>query len=130
MTPSEIKECIARIKENMVEEKALINTYRRYRDEENYSERTAKQRKIIAEAIESLTLIQREYDDSPDKIAKIEQKMKRENKRLVVLNNYEKIERLKKAVGKLSEIRKLEKMECQEDTQEPETATCGDLDKI
>ncbi len=102
MTPSEVKEYISRIKENMVEERVLIKAYQRDRDEKNYIERTAKQRKIIAEAVESLALIQREYDDSPDKIAKIEQKMKRENKRLVVLNNYERIERLKKIFHQLA----------------------------
>ncbi len=102
MTPSEVKEYISRIKENMVEERVLIKAYQRDRDEKNYIERTAKQRKIIAEAVKSLALIQREYDDSPDKIAKIEQKMKRENKRLVVLNNYERIERLKKIFHQLA----------------------------
>lgn len=106
MTPSEVKALISRIKENMVLERILIKTHQRYRDEKNYNERMAKQRKIVAEATEALALIQREYDDSPGIIAKIERKMKRENKRLVVLNNYERIERLKKTVHKLATMMK------------------------
>lgn len=112
MTPSEVKALISRIKENMVEERILIKAHQRYRDEKNYSERMAKQRKIAAEATEAMILIQKEYDDSPGIIAKIEQKMKREKKRLVVLKNHEKIERLKKMAHKLATISK--KSKCHE----------------
>lgn len=121
MTPLEVKTLILRIKTNMVEEKILIKAYQRYRDEENYNERVTKQRKIAAEAAETLALIQKEYDDAPDKIAKIERKMRYENKRLVFLNNYGMIEQLKKTVHKLAMISKeIDNGETDSDTQRQE----------
>jgi len=100
-----IKEKIKSLKESQVLDAILIKGYERHRDEENYKERIAKQRAIIAKAEEAITKIQKEYEEAGDKIAEVE-KFSRYNKRVLVeLLNYEKIEALKTIAKKLQEVK-------------------------
>jgi len=104
MKPAQVRDKIKRIKEQKVVEAILIKTHERYRDEENYKERIAKQRAIIAEAENNIAIIQKEYNDAHIEIAKIKQNARYENKVLAILVNYEKIEKLKEIIRKLQEV--------------------------
>ena len=104
MKPAEIRDKIKRIKEQKVVEEILVKTHERYKDERNYQERIGKQLAIIAEAELTIDIIQKEYDDANDEIAKIEQNAKHENKVLATLVNYEKIQKLKETIRKLQEV--------------------------
>ena len=104
MKPAEIRDKIKRIKEQKTVEEILVKTHERYKDERNYQERIGKQLAIIAEAELTIDIIQKEYDDANDEIAKIEQNAKHENKVLATLVNYEKIQKLKETIRKLQEV--------------------------
>ena len=104
MKPAQIRDKIKNIKEQKVVEAILIKTHERYRDEENYKERIAKQRAIIAEAENAIAIIQKEYDNAHVEIEKIKQNAKHENKVLVELVNYEKIQKLKETIKQLQEV--------------------------
>ncbi len=106
MKPQRVKEQIARIKEQMRVEEILIKTHERYRDTENHGERVAKQKTIIMEAEKAIAVIRHEYERALREISKIKLNMRWEEKRLIVLENWEKIEKLKKMAKELETVRK------------------------
>ena len=105
MKPLKIREKIKSLKEEQALDAVLIKGYERHRDEENYKERIAKQRAIIAEAEAVIAKIQKEYEEAGGKIAEVEKFSRYNNKTLVALLNYEKIEALKVIVKKLQEVK-------------------------
>lgn len=101
MKPTEIRDKINRIKEQLVLEGILVKQLIRDRDKKNFEERIAKQWAIIAEAEASIARIQHQHDTALEKYKKINQNRRREKKELKVLENYEKIECLKKIAEQL-----------------------------
>jgi len=108
MKPAEIRDKIKRIKEQKTVEEILVKTHERYKDERNYQERIGKQLAIIAEAELVIDIIQQEYKQADIEIAKIKQNARHENKTLVELVNYEKIQKLKETIRKLQEIQEVQ----------------------
>lgn len=106
MKPSEVRAEITRIKGSMKLENILIEAREKRMNDEVFDSRIAEQEEIIAEAEEMMAIIQNQRHNAPDEIAKIKQHMQWEKKRLAVLENFEKIERLKSIVQKLSTISK------------------------
>ena len=104
MKPAEIRDKIKRIKEQKNVEEILVKTHERYKDERNYQERIGKQLAIITEAELVIDIIQQEYKQADIEIAKIKQNARHENKILVTLVNYEKIQKLKETIRKLQEV--------------------------
>jgi len=104
MKPAEIRDKIKRIKEQKNVEEILVKTHERYKDERNYQERIGKQLAIITEAELVIDIIQQEYKQADIEIAKIKQNARHENKTLVELVNYEKIQKLKETIRKLQEV--------------------------
>ena len=106
MKPTEVKLEIVRIKKNMILEDSLVRIQMRYMDEDNFKERVSKQEKIIAEAAASIRKIRHQRKNAILEIGKIEQHMRWEKRRLVVLNNFENIERLKSMADKIETMSK------------------------
>ena len=107
--PARIREEIKNIKEQKAVEDVLIKTYTRYKDERNYQERIGTQLAIITEAWLTIDIIQQEYENANTEIEKITKNAKYDDKRLAVLKNHEKIEKLKAIIVQLQEVENGEK---------------------
>lgn len=112
MKPAEVKTEITKIKKNLVLEDWWTKVHVGYMDEKNFNEQIAEQQAIIAEAAAVIRKIRDRRKNAIYEIGKIEQHRRWEKRRLVVLENFEKIERLKEMADKIETISK--EIECQE----------------
>jgi len=110
MKPAEVKTEITKIRKNLVLEDWWTKVHMGYMDEKNFNERMAKQKAIIAEAAAAIRKIRSQRKNAIYEIGKIEQHRRWEKKRLVVLENFERIERLKEMASKIDTISK--ELEC------------------
>ena len=101
MKPNEIRTKIRRLRESIKLDGVMIKNYERDRDAKNYQERIAKQRAIILEAEQSIAKIRHQRKTAAKKIAKVKQNLRYSKRRLTELENYDKIELLKKLAALL-----------------------------
>ena len=101
MKPNEIRVKIKRLKDKLKLDAIMIKNYERDKDAENYKERIAKQQAIILEAEQSIAKIRHQRKTASKRISKIKQSSRYSRKQLTELENYDKIELLKKLAGLL-----------------------------
>lgn len=99
--PANIRDNIKSLKESLALRDVLVKTHLRYLDRDHFDERVAKQQAIIDEAATVIRKIRKQRDDAIMEIGKIEQNQRYDKRKLIKLENYEKIELLKKLDGLL-----------------------------
>jgi len=103
MKPNEIQKEIARIAEHAKTLMILLNDWAVRSSQEDYDERMVVQDAIIAEAEKVKADIQLQHDKAPKEMNTIERSLRYRKKRLAILKNYRKIEKLKEIQHKLAQ---------------------------
>lgn len=98
MKPTEVKAKIKRYRDKLKLDEIMIENYERDKSKENSKERIKKQQAIVLEAQQAIAKIRHRRKTAAKKISKIKQSSRYTKRQLVELENYEKIEQLKKIV--------------------------------